>query len=624
MSLFLRRMLFALAVALAVPAMAQSDPPARVGRLSLIENQVFFRVDRNDQGSPATVNWPVSSASILETGPHGRAEVWIGSTAYRLGDDSQIEFSAVDDTRVDLHANGGSLAVSILDRDQVEDTVVATPDGDVRFLTPGRYRIDVYADHSELSVQAGQATFAERQRVIPVAAGQKASRWDNGRERVDGDWDEDSFDRWVSNRENATLAAVSRHYLSPRMTGYQDLDAYGDWQTMSDYGSVWYPRLVTEDWAPYRDGRWAWVAPWGWTRIDQAPWGFAPFHYGRWAMIRGRWGWIPGNPVSRPVYAPALVGWIGNPGWNVGFSAGAAPAVGWFPLAPHEVYVPSYHYSQNYVRQINIGHIRDIAAIDRFERGDQREPFAYNALPRAVTVVPARLMREGRLITTDENSRYDRSSLGQAPLARHAPTADWLAPAPGAAHPPGDNRPPRHNFEAQRQNPAEHGAPAPADRPVVRQSESRHEVLRGSPELRQGTESNGRPLDPRPLAPVVAPPRRESAQDIHQPPPEDRTNDIRRSYSRNMGEAQTAPPAAPAPMRREMPVPEIRHDEQQQRTSIPPQEREAHREIPRPAPEIRSPAPPPQQRAEPPRPAPQANGQNEQRHRPEDDHGSEH
>jgi hypothetical protein len=120
------RIVFALAVAVTLPALAQSDPPARVGRLALIENEVFFRVDRNDQGGPATLNWPVSSGAVLETGRRGRAEIWIGSTAYRLADNSQAEFSTVDDSSVDLRLNGGSLAVSILDRDQVDDVVVAT------------------------------------------------------------------------------------------------------------------------------------------------------------------------------------------------------------------------------------------------------------------------------------------------------------------------------------------------------------------------------------------------------------------------------------------------------------------------------------------------------------------
>ena len=88
--------------------------------------------------------------------------------------------------------------------------------------------------------------------------------------------------------------------------------------------------------------------------LTTAPWGFAPFHYGRWATFGGRWCWVPGPRSHRPVYAPALVAWVG--GAPVGASAafGGGAGVAWFPLGPREVYVPAYPVSQTYVRNINI------------------------------------------------------------------------------------------------------------------------------------------------------------------------------------------------------------------------------------------------------------------------------
>lgn len=755
----LQRILVTLAVVIALPAAAQNDPPARVGRLAFIENEVNFRVDRSDQGGPATLNWPVSSGAVLETGRRGRAEVWVGSTAYRLADDSQLEFAAVDDARVDVRLNEGSLAVSVLDRDQADDVMVVTPDGNVRFLTPGRYRIDVFADHSELSVQAGRATFDDGQRVTPVAAGQQFSRSSDGNERLDANRDHDAFDQWVASRENATLAGTARRHVSPHMTGYQDLDAYGDWQTAPDYGSVWYPRAVADDWAPYRYGRWAWVAPWGWTWIDQAPWGFAPFHYGRWAIVHGRWGWMPGRLVSRPVYAPALVGWIGNPGWSVGFSFGAAPAVGWFPLGPREVYVPGHRHSNHYVRQINVTHVRDVAIIDRATRPGGHAPFMHHGTPRAVTVVPANLVREGRPITAREIRRQERPELGRAPLARHAPNADWLAPAPGAARSHSEerreqmNRQPRRDFDAARQNGQERSAPRSEpmqrnpDRPAfrqpvpeagnVREAEPRREIMRRSPENRPEVENRGRPVDAVPapvpmrreaptpeqrqagpdagrnqpleqrrdglrgsperrpeiekrdrpvdVAPAPVPQRREAptpelrqaVPDASRNQPVEQRREIFRQPAESRPEPQMRPrPAdvtpAPAPVRREMPVPEMRNEERQPRPMMQPQEREQRREVreiqrevprevqreaprmerpvpreteapqmmrqremPRPAPEIRAPAPPPvqefrapppasvpmpQPRVEPPsQPAPQGGAQPEKRRRQGDE-----
>jgi len=82
--------------------------------------------------------------------------------------------------------------------------------------------------------------------------------------------------------------------------------------------------------------------------VDDSPWGYAPFHYGRWVSVGGRWGWIAGPVAVRAVYAPALVVFIG------GGPGGFGGNVGWFPLGPREVYVPSYHVSQAYVTRVNV------------------------------------------------------------------------------------------------------------------------------------------------------------------------------------------------------------------------------------------------------------------------------
>ena len=143
------------------------------------------------------------------------------------------------------------------------------------------------------------------------------------------------------------------HYVSPEMTGAEDLDRYGDWDRHPEYGAVWYPRQVEPGWAPYRYGHWAYVRPWGWTWVDDAPWGFAPFHYGRWISWRGRWAWAPGQYVARPVYAPALVAWIGGPECQHRHQHRRRPSVGWVPLSPREVYRPSYSVTNVYVTNVN-------------------------------------------------------------------------------------------------------------------------------------------------------------------------------------------------------------------------------------------------------------------------------
>src|SRR5207237_253965 len=147
----------------------------------------------------------------------------------------------------------------------------------------------------------------------------------------------DPFDRWVMARDERQDRVRSSQYISTEMTGYEDLDDYGRWQNAGEYGNVWVPTGVPVGWAPYRYGHWAYVYPWGWTWIEDEPWGFAPFHYGRWAFISSNWCWVPGPVAVAPVYAPALVAFIGGGGFSVGIGVGGGGGVGWFPLARGEV-----------------------------------------------------------------------------------------------------------------------------------------------------------------------------------------------------------------------------------------------------------------------------------------------
>jgi hypothetical protein len=181
------------------------------------------------------------------------------------------------------------------------------------------------------------------------------------------------------------------------MTGWEDLERDGRWDTHPDYGPVWMPTTVVSNWAPYRYGHWAWVRPWGWTWVDDAPWGFAPFHYGRWVMVGGHWCWAPGRYVSRPVYAPALVAWIGGPHASVNVRVGGPPHVGWVPLAPREAYYPHYRAGGGYWKAVNSAHLH------LFPNQTYRPPtgpvlYANQRVPGAVSVVPSASLQPRRPI----------------------------------------------------------------------------------------------------------------------------------------------------------------------------------------------------------------------------------
>jgi hypothetical protein len=196
-----------------------------------------------------------------------------------------------------------------------------------------------------------------------------------------------AFENWANDRERTAVQSASSRYVSRDVIGYEDLDRHGEWVHEPEYGYIWRPLHVHSTWAPYRDGRWVWVAPWGWTWVDAAPWGFAPFHYGRWAYVRSRWCWVPGPIHARPVYAPALVAWVGGP--HVGVSVSLGPAIGWYPLGPREIYVPSYWYSRHYIHRVNYSNtiIVNNIYIDRIYAGRRHGDYRYRHFPHAITAV---------------------------------------------------------------------------------------------------------------------------------------------------------------------------------------------------------------------------------------------
>ena len=102
---------------------------------------------------------------------------------------------------------------------------------------------------------------------------------------------------------------ASYQYASSTIPGINDLDYYGDWQNVDQYGYAWRPR-VDSGWVPYQQGQWTNDYPYGPTWVSSEPWGYAPYHYGRWANVNNQWYWIPDAVNTTPAYAPALVAFV--------------------------------------------------------------------------------------------------------------------------------------------------------------------------------------------------------------------------------------------------------------------------------------------------------------------------
>lgn len=337
------------------------DPPSRVARLNLMEGSVSFQPGGENDWVDAVLNRPLVTGDNLWADENSRAEVHIGSTALRLGAKTGITLLEVSDRAAQIRLAQGSLIVKVRHVDDADSYEIDTPNVAFVVMQPGDYRIDVDPDgnRTDVTVWRGRGDVTGGGSTYTVVANQYASF--AGSDHLDYQLGqvpvEDGFDTWALDRDHAEDQSDSANYVSREMTGYEDLDEYGNWSYVAGYGMAWRPTGVVAGWAPYRFGHWAWVGPWGWTWVEDEPWGFAPFHYGRWAFAAGGWLWVPGPGVVRPMYAPALVAWVGGgPGFNFSFSFGAG--VGWFPLAPGEVFIPGYRVSRLYVNNVNLTNTR--------------------------------------------------------------------------------------------------------------------------------------------------------------------------------------------------------------------------------------------------------------------------
>ncbi len=370
-----------------------ADPPARAARLSLIEGSVSLRPNGVEDWNAAPLNQPLTDGDSLwtETGSH--AEIDLGAAVARLdgrtsltvldmGDQAQLRLDA---GTIDLALNGGDAASAV---------EIDAPNAAVLLQGPGEYRIGVdNAGNTSVAVRAGQAQVQGNDRqVMNLATGQRALFGSNGSYALAQIPAPDDFDFWCQQRQARwTDEQAVTQYVSSDVVGYQDLQDSGQWQQVPDYGYVWYPTQVSEDWAPYSSGHWAWVGPWGWSWVDDAPWGFAPFHYGRWAHIGRRWCWVPPPRRHHCVYAPALVAWVGGPGSAGAIALGGGAAVGWLPLAPGEVYLPAHRASPRYLQNINVSNSTGLSAgtVSAIAHDPSHQyRYANQAIPRAVTVVP--------------------------------------------------------------------------------------------------------------------------------------------------------------------------------------------------------------------------------------------
>lgn len=402
-------------------------PPARVGQLSLIFANVRMRIDRASTWEQGVLNTPISTGSAIATQLPGRSEVRIGSAALQMGQESQVVFAEVNDSSLHVEIVDGLGALRIRTLAPGERVQLSVKDVTVQILKPGAYRFSYKPDQARLRVWVleGQARVALSQQSLMLSPrGQlQIERGIATPLTSSASEDHRSFDEFVDGRDRRSDSSLSRAHVSPEVTGIESLDGHGNWHDDASHGTVWFPSKVPSEWAPYRFGRWRWQAPWGWTWIDDAPWGFAPFHYGRWMFTGGRWGWAPGrlaapNVPPPPVYAPALVAFFGNQAGAVWTTpASATPVVGWYPLAPGEVYWPAYSTQMAYVRALNAGSVSDVSQIQTAPAANSAGPsHRFSRTAFAASFMPYAAFQSQQDVTSNQIV-LPPGVLAQAPLS---------------------------------------------------------------------------------------------------------------------------------------------------------------------------------------------------------------
>jgi hypothetical protein len=604
-----------------------ADPPSRVARLNFIQGDISFQPAGTQDWLEANPNRPLTTGDQLWSDVDSQGELHLGGAVLRVSSQTAISFLNLADNAVQVQVAQGSADLRVLHLEQDENYEIDTPNSAFSILRPGEYRVDVSADgtSSIVTVQAGAGEVTaggQAYNVAPVLqyifSGTDQVGYDE--EPLPGP---DAFQQWYLARDQREDRFQSAQYVSRDVIGYEDLDANGTWRADPVYGHVWIPNGVAVGWAPYHYGHWAYVAPWGWTWVEDEPWGFAPFHYGRWAIVGGAWGWVPGPaPVVgavyvRPVYAPALVAFVGGGGFAASIDIGGAAGVGvaWFPLGPRDVWVPSYHVSAVYMTNVNvtnsvvinrtqITNVYNTTVVNRTTVVNTT--YMYQSSPGAVTAVSKSAFQNGepvgkaavqvnaqeiqhaRVVETAAIAPTPRAIAGpnapartsarppaalasrpvvtkMAPSARAIPVGQTKPAAPTAYRSMANAKPPTAHPVVQRAAPANKAAQPSAARPPAVQTARPNAApaIRPAP-AEQPVERSNQPEERKEEAPVNKP-----APTPDRTPPPSRTTEAPAEKPAPPPARETAPKQTPAP-----------------EAKAPPRE---------PAPEAKKPNPPPKE-----------------------------
>jgi uncharacterized protein DUF6600 len=541
-----------------------TDPPARVARLSAVDGDVALQTADTSNWVQATPNYTVTTGDRVATGKAGRAELDLGSAAMRFNDDADVMVTNLTDHFTQLGVDQGALDASLYQYDPADSVEIDTPNGALVPTSAGTYyvSIDPNDDATLVNVVSGALSLTGPG-ISQVLNGGQLVRLvgTNPIQVVSVTEPVTAFtplDRWRAERDVRWQPGSSTvRYVNTSTPGWEDLDDNGNWVADQSSTEVWCPTRTTKAFVPYRAGHWSWVEPWGWTWVDDAPWGYTTSHYGRWERVTtsscqnsNNWAWVPGPTNVAPVYAPALVAFVDGATLSLATSTAAPAAEAWFPLGPSEPFYPTYRYSNDYLHAINAANLRQVRDVNALlrERQANRDQWAYRTV--ALTAVPATIFVTGQPVLRHELRLRPQqiASARIAPRPALLPGHDLLIGGRPAPRPPVAARP---QYVVTRGAPGkfEHG-PVAAPGQVKRATgpvASRHGGVAPAPMARSAPGEVGRPL-------VGAPPAAGHARGAPTPyvehgPPASRVSRApsgpRPIITRNAPPARRAPQGAP-------------------------------------------------------------------------------
>jgi hypothetical protein len=455
---------------LLVHSSAQVDISPGVARISLIQGHISMQRGDTEDWTEAALNQSLVGGDKISTGDNSKAELQLDhGNILRLGNNSQAKIATVErvqNQRLQVQVQiGQGLACYSIFKDSEAEVEIDTPNAAIRPTSKdGVYRIEVTGFKTQVIVRAGAVDLTTPQGSVHMEMGQGATVRGTTHEAgnvLGGAPAMDSWDSWNIDRDQLINNAQSWNYTNRYYVGSEDLDGYGHWVSVPDYGRVWSP-TVGRGWSPYRAGRWVWEPHWGWTWVSHEPWGWTPYHYGRWLLYGKSWMWWPG-PVDgqgnyRPEWAPAYVSFFGF-GGHRGVSFGFV-SMGWLPIGPGDSFYPWYGQNGSQLKGASATNIRltrvvaplrddnefsnvSLAAVD----GRIRE--AISALPAdrfgtglsASKIVSRRAFRDARIITGDLPiiptremlSATNRSANASSILSGGQPAQYFMKSKPAAA-----------------------------------------------------------------------------------------------------------------------------------------------------------------------------------------------